>query len=53
MIILRIPPFHVGIEPVICGTAFILIAQTLLRGLFTFSINLDDAQGTEIAYLRG
>lgn len=48
MIILRISPFHVGIEPVICSTAFILVAQTLLRGLFPFSINLDDAPGTEI-----
>ena len=34
--------------PVICGTAFILVAQAFLRGLFTFSINLDDAAGTEI-----
>lgn len=51
MIILCISPFHVGIEPVICGTAFILIAQTILRGLFPFSINLDDAPGTEI-YIR-
>ena len=48
VVILRMTPFHIGVEAVIGGTAFVLIPQTLLRGLLPFAVHLNDALVPEL-----
>ena len=47
VVILRVTPFHIGVEAMIRRTAFVLVAQALIRGLLPFTTHLDDAFGTE------
>ena len=48
MIIGCIAPFHIGIEAVISGTAFVFLFQPGLRGFLAFAINAHDAVCPEL-----
>ena len=47
VIVLGVAPLHVGVEAVIGRAALVLIPQTFLRGLLSFTVDLHDAVGAE------
>ena len=48
VVILRLPPLPIGIEPMISRPAFILILDSLFRGVFPFPIHFYNPFRTEI-----
>lgn len=48
VVILGLPPLHVGIESVIGGPAFVLVLQPLFRGKLPFPIDLNNSLCPEI-----
>lgn len=47
VVVLRVSPFHICVEAVICGAAFILVAETLLRRVVAFPVFLHNTFGAE------